>query len=204
MTPTLGIVIPSAGRATLRRTLDSMAPQMGAGDRCLVVGDTLDGPLPQTEAIVADFPWCRYLAHAGARHTWGHEQINVGLPLVGGDWVLCQDDDDVFTPDAFAAIRAAIAALDVPRPLLFRFRSYHGGRVYWDAHARESWARRGELPEGHIGGHCLVMPNVPGLVGVRGHHYQGDHSWIVDTLRRWHPLQPVWSEHIIAEARPKE
>lgn len=194
MTPTFGIVIPTAGRATLRRTLDSMARQMGAGDRCLVVGDTLDGPLPQTEAIVADYPWCRYLAHAGARHTWGHEQINVGLPLVGGDWVFCQDDDDIFTDDAFAAIRAAIAVLAHPCPLLFRFRSRFGGQVYWD-HA-------GVIAEGHIGGHCLVTPNLPGLVGLRTHRYQGDYDWIVDTIARWQPIAPQFVDAIIALARP--
>jgi glycosyltransferase involved in cell wall biosynthesis len=194
MTPTLGIVIPSAGRATLRRTLESIAPQILPGDAVLVVGDTLDGPLPQTEAIVAAFPWCRYLSHAGMTHTHGHEQINVGLPLVGGDWLLVQDDDDVYCPDAFAAIRATIRALHRPRPLLFRFRSYHGGRVFWE--------RRGLVAEGNVGGHCLCVPNRPGQVGTWGLHYQGDFTYIAHTLRLWEPVKPLWCEAIIAVARP--
>lgn len=202
--PTLGIVIPTAGRATLRRTLESMDPQMLPGDTCLVVGDVLDGPLPVTAAIVHDFPWCRYLEHAGTRHTYGHEQINVGLPLVGGEWVGCQDDDDVFTPDAFATIRATIASLDQLRPLLFRFRSYLGGRVYWDEEQRAAWRRSRQLLEGHIGGHCLWTRNLPGLVGVRGLRYAGDYDWIVDTVRRWAPVDPLWCEEVIAVARPKE
>lgn len=202
MTPTLGIVIPTAGRATLRRTLDSMAPQVREGDTCLVVGDCLDGPLPATEAIVADYPWCRYLAHVGKSHTFGHEQINVGLPLVGGDWVMCQDDDDIYAPGAFGAIRATIRTLHRPRPLLFRFRSYHGGRVFWDAAAKAAWDRRRVVLQDHIGGHCLVQPNIPGKVGVRGLHYQGDHTWIEDTLRRWAPIKPLWVDEIIAIARP--
>lgn len=204
MHPTLGIVIPSAGRDTLRRTLDSMAPQMREGDRCIVVGDTLDGPLPQTEAIVADYPWCRYVAFRGLSHTFGNAEINHGLPLVGGDWVLCQDDDDIYTPDAFDAIRATIRQLHRPRPLLFRFRSYHGGMVFWDRAAKAAWDRGRVLLEHHIGGHCLVAPNVPGRVGLRGLHYQGDYTWIADTVRRWEPVRPLWIDRVIAVARPKE
>lgn len=203
MAPTLGIVIPTAGRPSLRRTLDSMAPQMLPGDRCLVVGDVLDGPLPDTAAIVADFPWCRYIEHKGTAHTYGHEQINVGLPLVGGDWLLCQDDDDIFTDDAFATIRAAIAGLDSPRPLLFRFLSRFGV-VYWDEHQRQAWARERRLVEGHIGGHCLVVPNLPGKVGKRGRRYAADYDQIVDTVARWHPVEPLFVDRVIAVARPKE
>lgn len=203
MNPTLGIVVPTAGRASLRRTLESMAPQMRKGDRCLVVGDTLDGPLPHTEAIVADYPWCRYRPHAGKAHTWGHEQINIGLRLVGGDWVMCQDDDDIYVPDAFDAIRGVIAALHRPRPLLFRFRSYHNGIVYWDDYARAHYDLHRTVPEGHIGGHCLVTPNRPRRMAPRGLHYQGDHTWITDTLALWGAVEPLWVDKIIAIARPQ-
>lgn len=195
MTPTLSLIIPTAGRETLRRTLESAAPQILPGDECIVVGDTLDGALPQTEAICADYPWCRYLAHAGMQHTYGHEQFDVGLQAARGDWLLGNDDDDIWTPDAFATIRATIASLDQPRPLLFRFRS-HWGQVYW-THA-------GALGPGTIGGHCLVQPgHQHGKVGRRiFQHYEGDHAWIMDTLQRWAPVEPHWIDHVIAIARP--
>lgn len=195
MTPTLSLIIPTAGRETLRRTLDSAAPQMLPGDECIVVGDTLVGPLPQTEAICAEYPWVRYLSHAGTAHTYGHEQFDAGLQAATGDWLLGNDDDDIWTPDAFTIIRGVIAGLDQPRPLLFRFRSAWG-MVYW--------LQAGLLGPGTIGGHCLVQPgHAHGKVGRRVFgHYEGDHAWIMDTLTRWEPLTPVWHEAIIAIARP--
>lgn len=192
---TLSLIIPTAGRATLRRTLDSAAPQLLPGDECLVVGDTTDGPLPQTEAICADYPWARYIEHPGAAHSWGHEQFDRGLEEARGDWLLGNDDDDIWTPDAFAAIRAAIAALDAPAPLLFRFRA-HFGLTFW--------LERGLVAQGAIGGHCLCQPgHAHGRVGFRrAAHYEGDYAWIANTLANWAPTPPVWIDHVIAIARP--
>jgi glycosyltransferase involved in cell wall biosynthesis len=202
VTPTLSFVVPTAGRPSLRRTLESAAPQILPGDEVVVVGDTCDGPLPRTEAICRDFPFARYLEHAGEDHWWGHPQFEAGQAAARGDWLGAQDDDDIWTPGAFAAMRAAIAHCGAePRPLLFRFRSYWGGAVFWHTPGPE-WVRRG-----HIGGHCLVTPNLPGKLGdrhVRGiYRYEADFDWIADTLRKWAPVQPLWCDTIIAEQRPR-
>lgn len=199
MAPTLSLIIPTAGRASLRRTLESAAPQVLPGDECLVVGDTLDGPLPDTEAICREYPWVRYLEFSGGEHAWGHPQFDHGQRIAKGEWIVGNDDDDIFTPGAFAAIRAAIAYAEEPRPLLFRFRSYLGGFVFWHT-AGPEW-----IKQGHIGGHCLVQPNLPGKVGQRAvdgtYRYESDFDWIVDTLAR-HEASPVWCDFVIAEQRP--
>lgn len=202
-TPTLSLIIPTAGRPSLRRTLESAAPQVLPGDECIVVGDTLDGPLPQTEAICRDYPWVRYIEHAHDAHRWGHPQFDAGQAAAIGDWLIGQDDDDVWTPDAFAAIRAAIAHAEYPRPLLFRFRSYFGGFVFWHT-AGPEWIR-----QGHIGGHCLVQPGrAHGKVGQRAvngtYRYESDFDWITSTLANWAPIEPLWCDHVIAEQRPQE
>ncbi len=195
MTPTLSLIIPTAGRLSLRRTLESAAPQILPGDECLVVGDTFSGPLPQTEAICRDYPWVRYLEHAGEAHQFGHPQFDAGQDAARGDWLLGNDDDDIWTPEAFGVIRDTIAHLDQPRPLLFRFLS-HWGIVFW--------LMRGLVAQGAIGGHCLVQPgHAHGKVGYRrASHYEGDFAWIQHTLANWAPLEPEWVDYIIAEARP--
>lgn len=195
-TPTLSIVIPTAGRPTLRRTLDSMAPQMLPGDECVVVGDVLDGPLRVTEEIVKDYPWCRYLEYAGATHTFGHDQLNQGLACVTGDLVLCQDDDDCYTDSAFACVREH--ALAYPgRPLMTRFVSYWG-MVYWHT--------PGLVAQGHIGGHCLVVPNRPQMVGRYTTRYEGDFDYVKSTLDLWQAqgITPVWVDYVCSVQRPGE
>lgn len=193
--PSLSVVIPTAGRATLARCLASIRPQLRNRDEVIVVGDVLHGALPASEATVRR---CgsrfRYVPFTDGRMTWGHAQCNAGLALAGGDYVLCQDDDDVYEPGAFDAIRRA-ATRAPGRPLLFRFRSYHGGQVFWHT--------PGVVKEGALGGHCLVSPNVPGRVGRLTDRYQGDFDWIADTLARWEPVEPAWVDHIIATARPE-
>ena len=195
--PTLSIIVPTAGRPTLARTLDSFAGQLLPGDECIVVGDTFDGPLPETEAICRDYPFVRYVEHASSAHFFGHPQYEYGQELAKGAWLFGQDDDDIFTPDAFDAIRSAIAALPAPCPLLFRFRSYWG-MTFWDT--------PGLLAQARIGGHCLVQPNVPGKVGQRNvegrYRYESDYDWIIDTVARWHPVPPVWVDAVISVARP--
>lgn len=194
--PTLSIVIPTAGRPTLRRTLDSIAPQILPGDEVIVCGDTHDGPLRVTEEIVADYPFVRYIELDAGGHDWGHAQINAALDLASGDYVLGQDDDDVFTPDAFACIRDR--ALAYPgQPLMTQFQSYWGF-VYWHT--------PGLIAQGHVGGHCLVVPNQPGMVGRFTARYEGDFDWIVDTLERWQAqgIAPVWVDHICTVQRPGE
>lgn len=196
--PTLSVVIPTPGRASLARTLDSIAPQMGPGDQVIVVGDTREGQLPPMEALCGRHPaGPLYVPFTDGLMSWGHHQIQYGLGFATGDYVLAQDDDDIYLPGAFDAIRAA--ASDNPgRVLLFRFRSQRlGGVVFWHTPGPE-WIR-----QGHIGGHCLVQPNIPGKVGQLTARYEGDFDWIVDTLAR-HEEPPVWCDFIIAEQLPQE
>ena len=104
--PTIGVYIPTAGRDSLRRTLHSISQQrLIPGDEVLVIGD---GPVPSAEALCKEFgePF-RYLE---GPHTsdWGHSQANMALHNghMSADLLVAQDDDDIFLPRAFEAIRA--------------------------------------------------------------------------------------------------
>lgn len=214
MTPTLSVLIPTPGLGRpLGRCLQSVREQpLLPGDEVLVIGDTAEGPLPEVEATVASFgPQYRYLEHAGQVHTFvgdtdyhsfGHEQLNHGISRARGDLLVFQDDDDIFTEGALAAIRGA--ATEHPgRPLLFRFVSRFRTLV---------WGAAKTIAQEHIGGHCFVVPNKPEWLGEWGPHYQGDYTFIRETLDRWPGLNGsppgddavVWVDKVIALARPDQ
>lgn len=192
----LSIIVPTAGRVTIERTILSYLPQMRVEDELLVMGDTTDGPLDRTATICAQYkPLVQYIPCKSTEHTWGHAEINAGLTLAHGDYVLGNDDDDVATGGALDIIRETVAGLDRDRPLLFRFRSYVG-QVFWDI--------EGNFRENHIGGHCGVFPNLPGRVGRYTARYQGDFDYLKSTIDLWpNGIEDArWVDQIIAIARP--
>jgi glycosyltransferase involved in cell wall biosynthesis len=94
--PTFSVVIPSAGRPKLERTLASIVPQVLPGDEVLVlVNDAWD---------------------------WGNSARQEGQAKAKGDYVIFIDDDDVYVPGALAAMRTW-AAEHPGRIGIFRRRS---------------------------------------------------------------------------------
>jgi len=194
MQPTLSIIIPTPDGVGLSRCIRSIVEQeIVAGDEVLIVGDTHSGALDHVEEDVCRLggPF-RYLAHDAGRHAWGHPQINFGMEVAHGDYLVFQDDDDIFTEGAFAVIRAALALQSEPVPHMFRFVTQN---------RRLLWQER-RLEEGVIGGHQFVIPNLPGRVGEWTDRYCGDFDFVTSTLRLWPPDSVVWREEIIAYARP--
>lgn len=138
-------------------------------------------------------PHWRYLEHDAGRMAWGHPQINFGMEHAEGDYLLFQDDDDVYYPDALINVRRAVRHSE-PRPFLFKFRAQRaGGRTYW--------VEKGKVEMGWIGGHCMVVPNVPEKLGRWTDRYEGDFDFIRETLELWHPVEPVWRQEVIVDAR---
>lgn len=194
MTPTLTVIIPTPDGIDLNRCLYSILEQrIVDGDEVIIVGDTQSNPLSEMEEFIRRLgaPF-RYIAHAAGYHAWGHPQINAGIAAAQGDYLVFIDDDDAFAPDAFTAIRLAVAERDVPCPHLFRFVAFDR-RVLW--HTRE-------VQEGHLGGHQFVTPNLPGRLGTWTDRYNGDFDFIVSTLALWPQDAVVWREEIISIARP--
>lgn len=195
--PTISIIIPSQGRPTLERTLDSVRDQLLPGDEVIVVVDSHGMGAPEffaIEARIAPYGSQFVVTDCDAGyHNHGHAQLNNGMDCAHGDYLSFQDDDDVYTPGALAAMREAAVA-HPGHPLLFRFRSYLNGLVFWRF--------AGLVAEATIGGHCLVVPNDPARLGKWGDHYEGDFSFLKSTLDLWRPIEPVWIDKIIAIARP--
>jgi glycosyltransferase involved in cell wall biosynthesis len=201
MPPTICAIIPTPGHGRpLDRCLASIAPQLQTGDQVIVVGDTHDCPegLPDVERLVAELgPQFRYVPLDAGYHGWGHPQINLGIALAKADYVTFNDDDDVYTPDAFELIRQHAAALTEPKPLLFRFTA-QWGMTYWIRGEQQ------KIAQDLIGGHCAVFPNVKERLGLWSDRYQGDFDFIRSTLDLWPngDADAVWVDAVIAIARP--
>lgn len=199
-TPTLTLIIPTQGRPTLERTLDSVRDQLLPGDEVLVVIDTHEMSLTDRHAIahrITPYPYqVRVLEYDAGRHDHGHSQINHGMARATGDYLAFNDDDDIFEVGALAVMREAATA-HPGRPLLFRFRSHLGGTVFW--------LQPGLVRQACIGGHCCVFPNDPAHLGKWGDHYEGDFTFLKSSLDSWAAadIAPVWCEPIIAIARPQ-
>lgn len=195
---TLSIIIPTCDPARpLRRCLASIASQpLLPGDEVIVVGDMVDNPLVEVAALMRDMPpQFIYLPTQNPKgHTWGHEEINLGIEVAGGDYLVFNDDDDVFVKGAFDAIRGAAAALVEPRPMMFRFVTQPRALL---------WATP-EIRYERVGGHNLVTPNIKERLGRWTERYQGDFDFIRSTIDLWpnKDADIVWDERVIAFARP--
>lgn len=160
----LSIITPTMGRASLRDALASVVGQLLPGDEHLVIGD---GRQPAAAALCAEFG-AAY--HDGPEtHTYGTAQRDHGISIAAGEYVLFLDDDDVFTADALATVRAAIAEHPCT-PLVFRMDTPHSG-ILW---------RTPVVVCGNVGTPMIVTPRYGDLPLWHdgADPYTGDHRFI--------------------------
>lgn len=137
-----------------------------------------------------------YCEHDGGEHCYGQPQRQYGMTVARGQWLSWVGDDDIYLPGAFEAIRNAIQSLSEPIPLLFRWIS-PWKMLYW--HTPGFY---GDAP-GHIDAECIVAPNIPEKLGHWEHIYQGDFSFISETIKL-HGGKVLFLPEIIAQAQPAE
>jgi glycosyltransferase involved in cell wall biosynthesis len=180
----VSVVIPTIGRETLRATLTSVASQLESGDEVLVVADGRPARAREIFARQRRRRW-RYLETDGPCNDAGGTQRDLAATVARGDHLCFMDDDDVFTPDALAAIRRGVAQ-HPERVLLFRMDNY--GTVLW---------RDREIRYGNVGTPMVVVPNDSArLASWR----LGDYEFIRDSCHRLG--EPVWCDEVVAVVRP--
>lgn len=187
MAARLSIIVPTPDGDELDVLFASAADQLLSHDEIIIVGDTHDGPLNAVRDLAHKHSYL-YVEHDAGHHCWGHCQINEGMRYATGDYLVFIDDDDCFPDGALDAIRRAAAEQLAPRPLMFRFWSERHG-VYLPP--------RHEVRVSAIGGHAMVVPNIPERLGQWGERYAGDYDFIVSTLALW-PDGPAWYDDVIA------
>ena len=183
----LSVITPTVARDSLRNTLASIAPQLQPDDQHLVIGDGA-----QLDAA----SWCAEFGaeyHDGPSiHDWGVSQRDYGITLATGDVLLFCDDDDVFTTDALATVRAAVA--DNPTtPHIFRMFLAHLGRSLWKTQ---------EVREGNVGTPMIVTPRYDDLPrwADRFNPYTADHRF-AKRITDAHGV--IWREEVICIVRPE-
>ena len=189
MAARLSIIVPTHDGEGLDNLWSSVSDQLLPGDELLIVGDTFEGA-PSIMPLIISLPInaIRYKAHDAGHHCWGHCQINYGITQARGDYLMFIDDDDCIPAGALDRIREAIAEQVEPRPLMFKFYSRRHGIALPVSH---------HIIESAIGGHAMIVPNVPERLGQWQCRYAGDYDWIVSTLALW-PAGPAWYDDVIA------
>jgi glycosyltransferase involved in cell wall biosynthesis len=181
----LSIIVPTHDGEGILDLYDSASDQLLRGDELLIVLDTFEGT---PEMTYAGDPTVRIIEYDAGHHCYGHCQINYGMSQAHGDYLIFIDDDDCFPDGALDAIRRAIAEQEQPRPLMFKFYSRRHGRTLPPGHY---------VQESAIGGHAMVVPNIPERLGQWGERYAGDFDFIQSTLALW-PDGPAWYDDVIA------
>lgn len=182
------MIIPTAGRTTLARTLRSVRRQDRGDIEVVVVSD---GDQPVAERIARDEHWgaLRYL-HGPRTGCWGNAQRMEGIRHASGDYLLFMDDDDVYRRGAFRRVRQATSE-HPDRVIIFRMRRFSG--LQW---------RRPAIEPGEVSSQQYVVPNVPGKVGswLTNDRYESDLDFISETVA----LQgdPVWNRRVITTIEP--
>lgn len=197
----ISIISPTQGRDTLERMLASGGP-LQPGDEWLVVVDTFEQAESELFAISER---CKpygadVFGHNAGRHTWGHDQLNYGMKLAKpGNYIVFNDDDDVFAEGALDRVRAAIAedeALGFARLHFWQFRTpWRSVLPIWP-----------DIAECRVGGHCIVTPNLPDMVGEFTPEYNGDYRLIAQTVALWGGVDSdrvTFHPELIAITRPE-
>jgi glycosyltransferase involved in cell wall biosynthesis len=188
-TKSLGIIISTPGRASLYRTLHSIFYQQAPVEDVLIVGDGHHEGTSDLVCLLADSGYpVRYIATEKTRD-WGHSQLNYALKHVRGDYVVVQDDDDIFLPRALNEMARLVSEFESPRVLMGRIKTPNHGLL---------WQQAG--PKAVLDGHCMVAPNDKRRLGWFDPAYNGDQCFIHTTVRNYKNIS--WADRVWTLARP--
>lgn len=198
--PAFSIVVPTVGRVSLSRTLESIARQdLRRGDEVLIVADGEQSlprqslpRVPRATVRVVCLPDGPHRDSGGAART-------AGMRHASGSHLLFMDDDDVYAPGAIATIRRAVESSPERATHIFRLRFVEGegrvGIVVW---------RTPKLVLGNVGTPMFCCRNDKHRLGQwRSYPNNGrgqscnDFNFISTTCA----LQgdPQWHEDVVAE-----
>jgi len=183
----LTIIIPTIGRSSINKTLDSIALQLEMHDQVFVIGD---GSYPETKKLVQQYgvQYGYFEIPNGPHHDWGARARNFGIDLAKKAYIIFMDDDDEYLPGAFRCIKSAIQQ----KPgYPFMFRMIHGKNTLWKDH---------EIRIGNVSSQMVAVPNIKTKLGRFTERYEGDFDFIRSTADFYFPdYNPfVWRDEIIS------
>jgi hypothetical protein len=156
---TFNVVIATAGRDSLQRMVNSIAPQLMEHDYLTIIWDCQ----PKSLQIESK---CKVISIHNPEPLgfWGHGSRNRWQDELPGDYLMNGDDDDVYTPDAMDKIRKVCTEKKL---YIFQF-NYSGIKI----------PDGKEIKVGNIGTSCGVYPKT-GKLPCWEHRYGGDGEFYV-------------------------
>lgn len=183
MTPTISVIIPTIGRETLARALDSIIPQLLEGDEIQLVHD---GSTP-----IEGLPECvKQSVLPGVGAYKGNPARDQGIALASGTHLMFCDDDDSFKPDALKTARK-IAKKFPTTPTIFRVQ--FGEEFIFNTRL---------FAAGNVSGIGFLVPRDERIPGWQRYNSQceiADFLWmqgIAEALG----TEPVFNEAVVATA----
>ena len=189
--PSISFIIPSIGRDSLNRTLESLRDQLSPRDEAIVVFDGRDGVAHFIDQIAGLAPKAQFIVLPnGPSGDFGGVCRNAGIRLATCDFLAFIDDDDVYDANAVETIRLALMS-EPDRPHMFRM----SRSTYHD----ELW-KVPRLAEGNVSTQMFVTPNIPEKLGKWTERYQGDYDFMISTVAYYADGESsiVWHPEIIA------
>jgi glycosyltransferase involved in cell wall biosynthesis len=187
---TITVIIPTCGRDTLRRTLESLSPaRLRQDDEVIVVSD---GPQPASFAIATKLCGIKYVEAERTKDFGGHQR-NIGMELARGTHLAFMDDDDEYAPGAFDRLHKDVDE----RPQHIHIYKM----IRWDGVV--TWSEK-KLYYGNIGTPMFIVPNIPDRLGRWSSNGGHDYQFLRDTVEKWpdREARVVWHDHIICRLRP--
>lgn len=185
------VVVPTIGRPTLIKTLQSVAPQLEESDAIVVVSEGND---KNVRTIVRSFskhytaPDWAYTYEFG--QNWGHGNRNYVLDHhVQTSHVWTIDDDDVATPTALASLRSQMNDSWAIFKMSFGEAHFANGLTIW---------REARIQAGDIGTPMIFAPLCEARFGLE---YMGDCAYAYSLQAELGP--PEWCEDVVAVIRPE-
>jgi predicted O-methyltransferase YrrM len=189
--PRFTFLLPTVGRPTLKRMLESLAAQeVLEGEEVLLVSDDRHQAVGKVWRA-SGLRGTHLAVVSGPLGRWGHP---IRRLLSGGtylDYVWHLDDDDVLAPDAVARVRRVVARSRLPL-YLFRFYCAASKRYFWPAQDR------GFLDQ--VGTHNVIHAARLPLADWPD-AYNGDGMFIAETCRI-NDIRPCWRPEVIYLANP--
>jgi glycosyltransferase involved in cell wall biosynthesis len=183
----LTIIVPTVGRPSLEKTLDSIASQIRRFDQVFVVGD---GIYPESRKLVQKYgvQYAYFELPDGPHHDWGARARNFGIEIAKKAYIAFMDDDDHYLPWAFEIIKEAVHRFP-GHPFIFRMQ--HEEQTIW---------KTTELSVGNVSSQMIIVPNDQKKLGRFSDRYEGDFDFIKSTADFYSPEgNPfIWSEDVIS------
>lgn len=177
----ISFIVPTIGRVTLARTLDSIEAR--PEDEVVIVGSV--SALVAAGAMMNGRTGTYRFIPCPPGRDWGHAERNFVTPLTRGKYLAHIDDDDWYAPGTRALMQDVMD--NTPgRPALFRMR-FPNGITLWQEPA---------LRCGNMGTPCIFIPNEQQKLGTFGSFVGGDCHYM-ETMK-WRQDEIVWRPEIIA------